>query len=176
MQAAAYLGEAFAMKALSNLSVRDLNETDREAYSSLVLDVFDEFVAPHWSPEGIETFHQTSPEEAKERFSDELFIRLGAESNGELVGVLMMSLSGHLYAIFVAGHAQRSGVGRRLLKEGLTRMLRANPSVSEITSNAAPNSVQAHESFGFETMGPEIETSGIRVMRMRAAISALRLE
>ena len=161
---------------MSRLSIRDLSDADRAAFCVLVQNVFDEFVAPHWSQEGIETFHRTSPEEARERFSDSRFIRLGAESNGKLVGVLMMSLDGHLYGLFVSGPDQRSGIGRRLLKEGVTRLRELNPSVNEITLNAAPNSIQAHESYGFELVGSEIEKVGIRATRMRAPISKLQLE
>lgn len=160
---------------MKNFSIRPLTEADRPACCSLVLSVFDEFIAPHWSQEGIDTFHRTSPVEAEERFEDDCFILLGAETENQLVGVLMMSVDGHLYSLFVSGEFQRLGIGRRLLKEGVARVLEVNPSVSEITLTASPNSVEAHKAYGFMPAGAEFEKSGVRVTRMRVAVCDLTL-
>ena len=91
-----------------NVSIRPLNETDLSELCSFVQEVFDEFVAPHWSQEGIATFHRASPIETQERLADAGYIFLGAKSENALMGVLMISVAGHLYSLFVSGPVRRS--------------------------------------------------------------------
>ncbi len=111
----------------------------------LVKRVFDEFIAPYYSQEGIdEFFRYAQPDALAQRSQNNHFVLL-AVAEGRPVGMLEMRDYGHVSMLFVEAAFQRQGISRALLRQALDEGRRHKPDLSQVTVHAAPNSVPASE-------------------------------
>ena len=147
--------------------VRRMEPGEEELACDLVQDVFREFVAPLYEQEGVEEFlRYVDPSLMAERSRLNHFTLLAVDS-GNVVGVLEVRDLNHVSLLFVASEAQRKGIARQLLNEGLEIARRNSPDLSEVTVHSSPNAVEAYERLGFEAEGPEELEHGIRYVPMR---------
>lgn len=79
-----------------------------DAAIALILDVFHANVASTFTPQGIAIFEKTSPTEQANGLA-EGHIFLCAMKNSDMVGVLRIGNSGHLFVLFV--HPAHQGCG-----------------------------------------------------------------
>ena len=138
--------------------IRPLTAPEIPGALSLVWEVFQEFEAPDYSPEGVSKF--------KECIDDPVFVgRLtlyGAFTAGSLGGVLATRENGsHISLFFVRGALHRRGIGRRLF-EAVEPLC---PS-GIMTVNSSPFAVPVYEKLGFFPTDAEKETDGIRYTQM----------
>ena len=134
--------------------------------ADLVLRVFDEFVAPGFSDEGIAEFRKFVDTEAMAKRHDEGDIFLVAELDRNIVGMIAMRDTRHIALLFVEKAYQRKGIARRLVQQGAATCRKHNPTLSKITVNASPNAVSAYEHIGFRAVAEEQEKNGIRFIPM----------
>ena len=149
--------------------IRPLSQNELTAHCSVVLDTFDEFVAPHYSTEGIETIHASTPRQSAEGFESGDIFLAGVE-NGEFAAVLRLSEAGHLHHLFVLRQYQGQGLGKRLLLEAVRELCRRDLGVDNVTVNASPNAIEVYRGWGFEEVGPEYVDSGVRATPMQAPV------
>ena len=83
------------------------------------------------------------------RESPERCVQLVAESDAEIVGVVLIKEFWNLCSLFVAPEHQRRGLGRRLVLEAIAAC-RARGREGAICLNAAPNAVGFYAALGFE--------------------------
>jgi GNAT superfamily N-acetyltransferase len=149
---------------VSSIIYRQIEPFETAAVATLAREVFDQYVAPHYQPDGILEFNRYASADALSQRHDFGHVTLVAEHSAELVGMLHLRSLCHVSMLFVRPSFQHKGVGRGLLAAAGTLVGDAN---CEFTVNSSPNAVSAYEHLGFHTIGAEQCIRGIRFIPMR---------
>jgi GNAT superfamily N-acetyltransferase len=167
-------------KMSTNVELRLADDEDMDAVAALALRVFDECVAPLYSPEGRESFRRIAIPEAFRERSRTDHLTLVAECNGQIMGMLELRQWGHVAMLFVDRGHQRRGVGRKLVQAAAGRALHHDAATQHLTVNSSPNAVEAYRQLGFSPDGPERVEHGIgflpMVLKLNQANSAPTVE
>jgi len=149
-----------------DVQLRWAGDEDMDVVAALTRRVFDECVAPLYSPEGRDSFRGMA---TAERFRERVrtnHLTLVAEREGEIVGMLELRQWRHVAMLFVDRKHQRRGIGRALVQGVIRRLLQHGAATSRLTVNSSPNAVEAYRRLGFFTDGPEQVDRGIRFLPM----------
>ena len=153
------------------IRIRTLEEDEIAQAHALVSAVFDEFVAPLFSDEGIRELKAfIAPHKLMERLKTNSFM-LAAEIGGELVGVIGVRDWNHVFLLFIRGDQQGKGIAKSLLAESLQRCQEAKPDLATVTVNSSPNAVGAYRRMSFIPTSEEQLTNGIRYIPMMLDLS-----
>jgi len=145
------------------ITFREMAAGDEMAVSTLIEDVFDEFIAPDYGPGGVEEFKRhIVPEDLLQRHVRGDSHIIVAEEDGELVGVIDVRDGCHIRLFFVRKDHQGGGIGRKLFDLSRQRCRQEDPALEEITVNASPYAIPIYESLGFFVAQPERFRNGIR--------------
>ena len=139
-------------------SVRRLAPEEVPAALELCWQVFLEFEAPEYSPEGVAAFRASLDD--KERVRKLNFY--GAFDGEKLVGVLCMRAPQHIGCFFVDAVYHCRGIGRRLFEA-----MRQDYEVQAFTVNSSPYAVEVYRRLGFVPTDTEQLTDGLRYTPMR---------
>ena len=139
-------------------SVRRLAPEEVPAALELCWQVFLEFEAPEYSPEGVAAFRASLDD--KERVRKLNFY--GAFDGEKLVGVLCMRPPQHIGGFFVDAVYHCRGIGRRLFEA-----MRQDYKVQAFTVNSSPYAVEVYRRLGFVPTDTEQLTDGLRYTPMR---------
>lgn len=123
---------------------------------NLVWDVFMEFEAPEYAPEGIHEFRRFLDSKAE---LDKLCWWGAFDAEG-LAGVLAMRGT-HISLFFVRKNVQRQGVGKALFQH-----MAASMAAAVYTVNSSPFAVAVYSRLGFVPTEEEQITNGIRYTPM----------
>lgn len=146
------------------LSIRRLGPESFEAVKALVLEVFMQFEAPDYGPQGMETFKRVGIEDASYMAS---LVIYGAYVGNRLVGVIATRHGGdHIALFFVKGRYHRQGIGHALFDK-VKR--------SGMTVNASPYAEKVYEHLGFLRTDEAQTFQGIRFVPMRYEPAAATL-
>ncbi|MDR7193541.1 GNAT family N-acetyltransferase [Luteimonas terrae] len=138
------------------VSIRPLALADIEAVSALCLDAFSQSIAPTLKAEGVATFAAIASAPAfAARMQDDNRM-LVFETDATVVGMIELKQGRHIAMLFVSPHAQRAGIGHRLIEAAL-RHARTDP----VTVSASLPSVPAYLRYGFERAGATAESAGL---------------
>jgi ribosomal protein S18 acetylase RimI-like enzyme len=144
---------------------------EEQEVCSLVIRVFNEFVAHQYSDNGIQEFLKyVEPHCLSERCQEDDFVVL-AISQEEIVGMIELVGNSHISLFYTEGERQRTGIGRELLRKAVETCVRDKPAITGISVNSSPNAVNIYEKLGFYVMEPEQVKNGIRFVPMRLEIS-----
>jgi GNAT superfamily N-acetyltransferase len=122
----------------------------------LALRVFEEFVAPQFSKEGVQEFrNHADPHLFLRRSQWNHFILIATTTQKEIVGMIEMRDYIHVALFFVDAELQCKGIGGELLRRAVAVCRRRNPEIATVTVNSAPNAVEIYERLGFRRAGPE---------------------
>ena len=141
------------------MEIRKLTPDEYKMAATLIWKVFFEFVAPTYSPQGVDSFRKfiTDPNTQ----SDLEFF--GAFAGGQLVGAMAVQDSRrHICCFFVDSAFQRQGIGRQLWE-----YLKSHSNAGSITVNSSPFAVPVYHALGFTDIDKEQVTEGIRYTPMR---------
>lgn len=139
------------------MEIRQLEGTERAAAMELAWRVFQEFEAPDYGPEGVQTFRAYITDPA---VSD--LTVYGAFSGENPIGMLAVREGPHIALFFVDPAWHRQGVGRALFR----RFLAASGAES-VTVHSSPYAVEVYRRLGFQDTAPEQQADGIRYTPMR---------
>ncbi len=135
----------------------------------IVREVFDEYVGPDFSPEGIEEFYKYADENSLARRSlSNCFTIIGYQDE-VAVGVIEIRDMSHISMFFVKATYQHRGFGRELFLEALA-VIRKNADIHKITVKSALKAVSVYERLGFERKDGERLENGIRFVPMEFLI------
>lgn len=154
----------------SQIKYRIMKGGDEAKVSEFVAAVFDEFVAPGFSQDGIDEFMKYITPDAIETQLKENHFAFIATLDTEILGVIEVRDNNHIALFFVDGRFQRKGIGKKLLQKALALCGTNDFKFSKITVNASPNSIVAYKTLGFKPTDVEQCINGIRFVPM-----ALRL-
>ena len=135
------------------MEIRELAKEENGTALDLAWEVFLEFEAPDYAPEGAQAFYASihAPD-----YLAQLRI-CGAFEGSALIGMLAARSGGaHIALFFVRGAYHRQGVGRQLF----LRTCGENPT-GQMTVNSSPYAVEVYRRLGFCETDAEQTTDGI---------------
>lgn len=136
--------------------------------SELVIKVFDEFVAPEFTPEGIENFlSYANPERIRSDFEKGNTI-LVARHSGAIRGVLEIREGSHICLLFVDRPFHKQGIATKLWREAKRICLDSDPSISEFTVHSSTYAIPVYEKLGFSKNGEKQCRDGIVFTPMKS--------
>ena len=137
---------------------------------NLVSRVFNEFVAPLYSAEGVTEYYRYANAAAMAQRSKSNHFTIIAEQEADPVGMIETRNHNHIALFFVKSEFQRKGIGKQLLKQALDICFQNNPKLRKITVHSSPNSVGAYEQMGFIPEDKEQLVNGMRYVPMSLKI------
>jgi GNAT superfamily N-acetyltransferase len=130
----------------------------------LIHEVFLEYIAPRYSPEGREEFMSfIDPQKTLGRQINHHILEAFDTDAGSIVGIIEVRNDDHISLLFIRSSYQRHGIGRLLFHEAV----RSIPMQDTITANAAPDAVPFYNMLGFQEAGPLQEKQGLLFVPMR---------
>jgi GNAT superfamily N-acetyltransferase len=144
---------------INRLSIRLMRPGEEVEVSALVARVFDEFVAPDFSPEGVAEFFRYAHPTAMARRCDATNRVFVAEENDRIIGMLELRGLDHIAMLFV--ETQGRGIGRELVRKALQISRKGGPSIRQVTVHASRYAAPIYRRLGFEAEGPERTENGI---------------
>ncbi len=143
------------------------DETDVD---ELVRSVFDEFVAPGYTNDGVLAFKKLiNAGSFIERLKSGSLVML-AVSEQKIIGILEMRHYSHIALLFVEKSFQKLGIAQELCRRSVELCRKLNPDLQEITVNSSPNALGAYQKIGFTPTEDEKENNGIRFTPMALKI------
>lgn len=147
-------------------AIRPLSEKDIPAAAALIRQVFDEFEAPEYARQGIETFHRfIAPEALATQLRSGAMQAWGALRGERLTGVVAITRRNHISLLFVDKSCHRQGIARALFAV-VRDLCRTAPELSRITVNSSPYAVAVYRRLGFIPTSAEQTVDGIRFTPM----------
>lgn len=153
------------VKVSAMYEIRKITSSEVGEALSLALEVFMQFEAPEYKPEGIETFKRDiiENEEFIAKCKSGACPIYAAFDNGKIIGIIGMRESRtHINLVFVRKEYHRKGVATAIFEF----LLRDNPKLSEITLNSSPYGLPFYLKLGFVPQSGELEEDGIRYTPM----------
>ena len=150
----------------SQITYRRLKQGEETKVSDFIAVVFNQYVAPGFSQDGIDEFMKYIRPDAIANQLKQNHFAFVALVAAEVIGIIEVRDSSHVALFFVDGCFQRKGIGRKLLGKAAEACGRNDPEFSKLTVNASPNSIKAYEALGFKPMAAEQCINGIRFVPM----------
>lgn len=149
--------------------IRKVNPNEVDEALELALEVFLEFEAPDYKPQGVETFKGfISDEKLVRGFKQGICPMYVACDNGEIIGLIgMRENKTHINLVFVKKEYHRKGVATDIFRYLLSDLRKENPALSEITLNSSPYGLPFYLHLGFVPQSEELEEDGIRYTPMK---------
>ncbi|MCG2768002.1 MAG: GNAT family N-acetyltransferase [Anaerolineae bacterium] len=145
----------------ASLSYRFMRSGEESTVCTLVTRVFNEFVAPEYSDDGVEEFLKyVEPGSLLERSQQNHFV-LVALLLEEIVGMIEVRDYGHISLLFVDKRFQRIGIGRELLRKSLEICFSHKPGLLQVSVNSSPYAMEVYRRLGFRQKGPRQTVKGI---------------
>ena len=156
---------------MSDITYRLMKPDDAAQVSALALSVFDAFIAPEYTPQGIAEFQKYAKTAALlKRVNQDHFVVIGTHDD-TLAGMIEMRQNNHVSLLFVAEAFQRRGLSRVLFDHTISHVRGEGRELERVTVNSSRYGVPAFEALGFRQTGPERAVNGIVFTPM-----AMRLE
>lgn len=153
--------------------IRKIKENEVEQALSLVMEVFMQFEAPDYKPEGVETFRKDIVEndefiENRKKGTCPIY---AAFDNDKIVGIIgMRATKTHINLVFTKKEYHRRGIATAIFNFMLSDLLAENPDLKEITLNSSPYGLGFYKHIGFIALTDEQELNGIRFTPMKYII------
>ena len=153
------------------LIVRPMRKSEETEVSDLIIRVFNEFIAPSYSQEGINEFLKYAhPDALLFRSQKNHFVLLATVQN-RMIGMIEIHDYRHVSMLFVDGSFQRKGISRELLRQALEICRKNEPGLCKVTVHSSPNSIHIYKRLGFLPTNSEQVINGIRFTPMTLELS-----
>jgi GNAT superfamily N-acetyltransferase len=150
------------------LKIRKIKKGEEKQICRMILDVFDEFIAPDYCVEGIKEFRQyVNPELITQRLQINCLIYV-AEVENNIAGVLELRDNNHISLLFVKKQYQNQGIAKELVGKATAVCIKNNGGKLEV--NSSPYAVNIYKRLGFITTDWEKTVDGIRFTAMEKKI------
>lgn len=156
----------------NNFVYRELQSGEEENACNMVIECFNEFVAPGYSNEGTTEFYNyVNPVSLRERLKTSGNFALLALDADLIVGVIEVRSYNHISLLFVKKEYHKRGIAKRLLQKAIDICKQANPDIKIIDVNSSPYAVTIYEKMGFIQTDVEQVKNGIRFILMILKLS-----
>lgn len=153
--------------------IRKISGSEVTEALALALEVFMQFEAPDYKPEGVETFKRdiVQNDDFISQCQQGICPIYAAFDKGKIIGIIgMRSSRTHINLAFVRKEYHRQGVATSIFRYLLADLIKDDPELKEITLNSSPYGKPFYLHIGFEPLGGEREEDGIRYTPMRYTI------
>lgn len=153
--------------------IRKINSSEVTEALSLAFEVFLEFEAPDYRPEGVDTFKRdiVQNEDFISKCQQGICPIYAAFDAGKMIGIIGMRPGRtHINLVFTKKEYHRQGVASAIFRYLLADLVKDDPAPKEITLNSSPYGEPFYLHLGFEPLSEEQETDGIRFIPMRYTI------
>ncbi len=153
--------------------IRKITGNEVKEALALALEVFMQFEAPDYKPEGVETFKRDIVEndafiESCKRGECPIY---AAFDGNKIVGIMGMRASKtHINLVFTKKEYHHQGIATALFHYLIDDLQKDNPSLKEITLNSSPYGKGFYLHVGFIPLSEEQEINGIRFTPMKYVI------
>lgn len=156
---------------MNQLTYKSFQPGQEKMVSDLVWEVFLEFEAPDYSPEGVETFKAfITPEKLANEVKNNGY-KIYCCFDGDIpVGVIALRNITHISLLFVKHSHHKRGIAKRLLEISTKELLQKYSSVREITVNSSPYAVEIYMHLGFTPVSEQQEKDGIKYIPMKKSL------
>ena len=158
---------------MENIMIRKIASHEVESAMALALEVFMQFEAPDYPPEGVETFKRDiveNPEYLENARQGNCPI-YGAFDGDKIVALMgMRSNKTHINLVFTKKEYHRKGIARAIFHYLLNDILTENPTLDVLTLNSSPYGLPFYLKIGFVPQSEEQEINGIRFTPMKYII------
>ena len=153
--------------------IRKITSDEVPEALSLALEVFMQFEAPDYKPEGVETFKRDIVENQEfiAKCKQGICPIYAAFDGGRIIGIIgMRSTKTHINLVFTTKEYHRQGVATAIFNYLLDDLLKENPTLKEITLNSSPYGKPFYLHLGFTPLSEELETDGIIYTPMKYVV------
>ena len=150
-------------------SIRKITSEEVSNALTLAFDVFMQFEAPDYKPQGVETFRKDIIENAefRDKCRNGICPIYAAFDDGKMVGIIGMRNESHINLVFVKSEYHRKGIATSIFEYLLLEVKKNSPQVKEITLNSSPYGKNFYLHLGFVSLSEEQEIDGIRFTPMK---------
>lgn len=159
---------------MERIVIRKVSSNEVDSAMALALEVFMQFEAPDYPPEGVETFKKDIAEnpEYLENARQGICPIYGAFDGDRIVALMgMRSNKTHINLVFTKREYHRRGIARAIFSCLLNDVLSENPTLEALTLNSSPYGLPFYLKIGFIPLTGEQEINGIRFTPMKYIIS-----
>lgn len=134
--------------------IRELKSSESRAALELIWSVFNEFDAPLYSKEGVETFYKSIRDT---NFLGRLNFLGAFDDKNNIIGIIATrNNSSHISLFFVDSKFHKRGIGKKLFYEACK-----NNKSGKITVHSSPYAVGFYHNLGFKDLDTEKVHNGI---------------
>lgn len=150
----------------------EMKTGQEQLVSDMVWEVFEEFVASGYSPEGIETFRCfIQVDELKKATESGRFFTICCWDEETLAGSITIRGGNHISLLFVKKDYHQQGIAKKLFIKALKKCNELKPDLTEITVNSSPYVVDIYKRLGFSAVGEQTTQNGITYIPMNMKIN-----
>jgi ribosomal protein S18 acetylase RimI-like enzyme len=147
--------------------IRKIRKGEETKACQLVIECFNEFVAPDYGEEGVNEFLKyVNPDLMQERLERDNFAFV-AVVDDLITGVIEVRSNNHISLLFVKKEYQGRGIARELLELTIEKCRQADNTIDEFDVNSSPYAVKVYEKLGFTRVDDEKLVNGIRFIPMK---------
>lgn len=152
--------------AVNNYTIGAVTIEELSQVTDMVKTVFDKFMAPSYSEEGIQRFHYLIAAETIQNRLQQNSFMLVAKKENQIIGVIEIYYINHVLLLFTAENWHGCGIGRSLVEAGINKCSQEHEELHQITVGAFKLSVPFYEKMGFVMYDQEQTINGIRFTPM----------
>lgn len=151
------------MQTKKKYGIRQITEAEVPEALNLALEVFMQFEAPDYKPQGVETFKRDIVENAEfiEKCQKGICPIYAAFDGSKIIGIIGMRNESHINLVFTKKEYHRKGVATSVFEYLLSEVRKNSPQVKEITLNSSPYGKGFYLHLGFVPLSEEQEIDGI---------------
>lgn len=158
---------------MENIVIRKITSDEVDAAMALALEVFMQFEAPDYGPQGVLTFKKDiveNPDYLENARAGRCPV-YAAFDGAKMVAIMgMRSNRKHINLVFTRKEYHRKGIARAIFSYLLKDLLSENPDLDEITLNSSPYGLPFYLKIGFIPLTDEQLINGIRFTPMKYVI------
>lgn len=158
---------------MTGYPIRKITSGEVDEALALALEVFMEFEAPDYGPEGVDTFRRDiiENEEFIAQCKQGICPIYAAFDGDRIIGIMgMRANKTHIMLVFTKREYHHQGVATALFAFLKNDILKDNPDQKEITLNSSPYGKGFYLHLGFVPLSEEREDNGIRYTPMKYLI------
>ena len=148
------------------LTFREIKNGEELRACQLVMESFNEFVAPDYSEKGVIEFSKyLNPQFMQQRSVNNHFVIVALDKD-TITGMIEVRNHNHISLLFVKKEYLKRGIAKKLLETAIDKSLKQNTNISLIEANSSPFAIQIYEKLGFAKTDTEQVKNGIRFTPM----------
>lgn len=148
-----------------------MNEGEEKQVFELIKSVFEEYVAPDFSPEGVKNFIDfILPDSILKRKNSDRYFLITAKDEDKIIGMIEILDYYHICLLFVSKDYRNKGIAKKLYELSIEKCKKLKQGLIEIEVNSSRYAVPVYEKLGFKKAGEEKISDGILFIPMKANI------